>query len=467
MYNGVTTLPKQVKACRYSIPENRLPPVTEPSSTETGAPHPSGRLSGNRAWRHSDFRWFWLSRVFGQLAIDAQITAVGWQVYRLTGSELNLGLVGLAQFAPVALLFVLTGLAADILPRARIVLGCISLQTLAAMTLFGVTVTGAENFGLILGILVVLGIARAFQLPAQQAVVPNLVPAADVANAIAWAATGSQMARVSGPTIAGLLIGFGGLGEANEVMVYAMVTSLLVIATICAALIRSPVQVMNREPITLQNMFAGLRFILSRQVIFGAIALDLFAVLFGGVLALLPVYAKDILQVGPEGFGVLRSTFTAGAFCGALTLTQLPIRRHAGVKLLVTVAVFGVGVITFGLSEIFWLSLGALFVMGLADSMSVFIRQNLVQIITPDEMRGRVSSVASLFINASNELGEFESGITAHWWGTVPAVVVGGSVTLGVSVLFGATLPRLRGVDRLDAEDLVRRYRDMPDKAGP
>jgi MFS family permease len=437
--------------------------MTSDSGTPSG---PSGRLSGNRAWRHADFRWFWLSRVFGQLAIDAQITAVGWQVYRLTGSELNLGLVGLAQFAPVALLFILTGLAADNLPRARIFLGCIALQALAASALFGITVTGSENFSLILGILVVLGIARAFQLPAQQAIVPNLVPAADVANAIAWAATGSQMARVSGPTVAGLLIGFGGIGEANEVLVYGLVASLLVVSTVCAMLIRAPVQMMSREPITIANMFAGLRFILSRQVIFGAIVLDLFAVLFGGVLALLPVYAKDILEVGPQGFGVLRSTFTAGAFIGALTMTQMPIRRHAGIKLLATVAIFGLGVITFGLSELFWLSLGALFVMGLADSMSVFVRQNLVQIITPDEMRGRVSAVASLFINASNELGEFESGITAHWWGTVPAVVFGGSVTFGVAMLFAVMLPKLRGIDRLDAEDLVRRYRDMPPPGG-
>jgi MFS family permease len=442
--------------------------VSDPTSSDPDkAAERPGRLGGNRAWRHADFRWFWFTRVFGQLAIDAQITAVGWQVYRLTGSELNLGLVGLAQFAPVALLFILTGIAADNLPRARIVLGCVSLQATAALMLFGITVTGIENFSLILAILVVLGIARAFQLPAQQAIVPNLVPAADVSNAIAWAATGSQMARVSGPTIAGLLIGFGGAGEANEVIVYALVASLLVTATICATLIRSPVQVMSREPITIANMFAGLRFILSRQVIFGAIALDLFAVLFGGVLALLPVYAKDILQVGPEGFGVLRSTFTAGAFTGALTMTQFPIRRHAGIKLLSTVGIFGLGVITFGLSELFWLSIGALYVMGLADSMSVFVRQNLVQIITPDEMRGRVSAVASLFINASNELGEFESGITAHWWGTVPAVVFGGSVTFGVAVLFAVTLPKLRGVDRLDAEDLVRRYRDLPAKEPP
>jgi MFS family permease len=437
--------------------------VTETPRSDREPPGaPAGGLGGVRAWRHADFRWFWFARVLSQLAIDAQITAVGWQVYRLTGSELNLGLVGLAQFAPVALLFIVAGLAADRLPRARIYFGCVALQAIAASSLLAITVLGLESFGLILFILVFLGIARAFQLPVQQAIVPNLVPTGVFPNAIAWSTTGSQLARVSGPSIAGLLIGFGGMSVANEALVYGLVAGLLVVAAVCAGLIRTPVQVISREPITISNMFAGLRFILSRQVIFGAIGLDLIAVLFGGVLALLPVFAKDILAVGPEGFGILRSTFTAGAFLGALTMTQLPVRRNAGVKLLVSVGLFGLAVVTFGMSEIFWLSLCALFVMGLADSISVFIRQNLVQIITPDEMRGRVSSVASLFINASNELGEFESGITAHWWGTVPAVVVGGSVTFGVAVLFSFALPKLRRVDRLDAEDLVRRYRDLP-----
>ncbi|MEK9660278.1 MAG: MFS transporter, partial [Alphaproteobacteria bacterium] len=365
-----------------------------------------------RAWRHADYRRFWIARVLSQLAIDAQITAVGWQVYRLTGSELNLGLVGLMQFAPVALLFIVAGLAADRLPRARIYFGCITLQATAATSLLTITLLGIDSFGVILCILALLGTARAFQLPVQQAIVPNLVPPEDFPNAIAWSTTGSQLARVSGPSIAGLLIGFGDFGVANEALVYGLVAGLLVTAAACAGLIRAPVQIVSREPITIGNMFAGLRFILSREVIFGALLLDLFAVLFGGVLALLPVYAKDILEVGPEGFGILRSTYSAGAFIGALAMTQLPVRRLAGIKLMASVAMFGLAIITFGLSEIFWLSLGALFVMGLSDSISVFIRQNLVQIITPDNMRGRVSSVASLFINASNELSEFESGTT-------------------------------------------------------
>ena len=264
--------------------------MTDPSSSDPAAPHrPAGRLSGNRAWRHADFRRFWLARVFSQLAIDAQISAVGWQVYRLTGSELDLGLVGLAQFAPVALLFVVAGLAADRLPRARIYLGCLTVQSLAALTLFGLTVAGSESFALILCVLVVLGIARAFQLPVQQAIVPNLVPAADFPNAIAWSSTGSQLARVSGPSIAGMVIAYAGMGVGNEALVFGLVAALLVTASVAAALIRAPVQLMSREPITIANMFAGLRFILSRQVIFGAILLDLFAVLFGGVLALLPV----------------------------------------------------------------------------------------------------------------------------------------------------------------------------------
>ena len=437
--------------------------MTDPTPSASEEPaQPGGRLSGNRAWHYPDFRWFWAARVLSQFAIDAQIAAVGWQVYRMTGSKLDLGLVGLVQFAPVALLFIVAGLAADRLPRARIYLGCLTLQALAASALLGLTLIGNDSVGLILCVLVLLGIARAFQLPVQQAIVPNLVATRDFPNAIAWSTTGSQLARVSGPSVAGLLIGFGGIGVANEALVFALVAGLLVLASVSAALIRTPVQVMSREPITLENMFAGLRFILSRQVVFGAIALDLFAVLFGGVLALLPVFAKDILEVGPQGFGILRSTFAGGAFIGALTMTQWPIRRHAGIKLMGTVGIFGLAIIVFGLSELFWLSIGALFVMGLADSMSVYVRQNIVQIITPDDMRGRVSSVASLFINASNELSEFESGMTAHWWGTVPAVVFGGSVTFGVALLFAVLLPKLRQVDRLDAEDLVRRYRDMP-----
>lgn len=419
----------------------------------------SSRRYGMRVFRHRDFRFFWGTRVLGLLAIEMMITTVGWQVWRITGRELDLGLVGLAQFAPFAALFLVSGLVADRVPRMRIIRTCIAIQTVCAIGLFWLTLTGAENFTLILLLLILFGTSRAFQNPAQQAVLPNLVPTEDLPNAIAWSASGFQMARVVGPTISGLLIAFGTRLSQDETWVYGLVAAVFVIASWLAWNVRTPAQIVSRDPVTLTNLLAGLQFIVSRKVILGAISLDLFAVLFGGALALLPVYATDILNVDAEGFGVLRSAFTLGALFGALLLTQRPIKQRAGVKLLAAVGTFGAGVVVFGLSEIYWLSLAALVVMGLADSVSVFVRQNMVQLITPDEMRGRVSAVSSVFTGASNELGEFESGVTAHWWGTVPAVVVGGAVTVAVAISFTWLFPQLRGVNSLDADDLVRHYR--------
>jgi MFS family permease len=424
-----------------------------------------------RVFRHRDFRFFWGTRVLGLLAIEMMITTVGWQVYRITGRELDLGLVGLAQFAPFAVLFLLAGLVADRLPRMRIIRICISIQTVCAIGLFWFTLSGGNNFTLILLLLILFGTSRAFQNPAQQAVLPNLVPTEDLPNAIAWAASGFQMARVVGPTISGILIAFGTRLDQDETWVYGVVALVFLVATWFAWNVRTPAQIVSRDPVTLTNLLAGLRFIVSRKVVLGAISLDLFAVLFGGAMALLPVYAKDILNVGAEGFGVLRSAFTFGALSGALYLTQRPITRRAGLKLLIAVGTFGAGVIVFGLSEIFWLSLAALMVMGMSDAVNVFVRQNLVQIITPDDMRGRVSAVSSVFTGASNELGEFESGITAHWWGTVPAVVVGGAATVAVAISFAWLFPHLRSVNSLEAANLVRRYRnptpEPPAENGP
>ena len=419
-----------------------------------------------RAFRHRDFRYFWATRVSGILATEMLVTTVGWQVYRLTASELNLGLVGFAQFAPFALLFLVSGVAADRLPRMRIILGCVALQTVCAATLLWGTWSGAIDFRIILAVLVLFGVARAFQAPAQMAIVPNLVPTEDVANAIAWSASGFQMARIIGPTISGLLIAFGAAHGQDELFVYILSVAVFVLATGLAAMVRKPAQVVSQAPIAVASILAGFRFIWSRQVILGTIGLDLFAVLFGGAIALLPVYATDILGVGAEGFGILRSAFTAGSFLGALYMTQHPVTRRAGLKLLYAVGTFGLGVIIFGVSEIFWLSIAALFVMGFADAISVFVRQNLVQIITPDEMRGRVSAVTAVFIGASNELGEFESGVTAHWWGTVPAVVVGGAATVTVAVGFAWLFPQLRKVDSLEPDELIRNYRDAPPRRG-
>ncbi len=415
-----------------------------------------------RVFRNRDFRFFWGARVFSFFAIEMMITTVFWQVFRLTGREFDLGLVGLAQFAPFLMLFLVAGIVVDRVPRMYIIRVTISVQAICAIGLFWFTTAGNENFILILLILVLFGTSRAFHGPAQQAVVPNLVSKEDFPNAIAWSASGFQLARILGPTAAGGLIVLGERLNTDETLAYGFATAVFIIATMFAWYVRSPAQIVNRDPVNITNLLAGLRFILSRKVILGAISLDLFAVLFGGALALLPVYAEEILDVGSEGFGLLRSAFAVGALCGGLYLAQVPIRKHAGVKLLTAVGVFGAGVIVFGLSDIFWLSLAALVVMGLGDSVSVFVRQNLVQIITPDDMRGRVSAVSSVFTNASNELGEFESGVTAHWWGTVPAVVVGGAATVAVAISFAWLFPKLRQVDSLDADDLVRRYRDPP-----
>jgi MFS family permease len=438
--------------------------VTIPQEPE---PPVHSRRHGIRVFRHRDFRYFWGTRVLGYFAIEMMITTVGWQVWRITARELDLGLVGLAQFAPFAMLFLVAGMVADRVPRMRIIRTAIAIQTVCAIGLFLFTLSGGSDFTLILLLLVLFGTSRAFQGPAQQAIVPNLVPKEDLPNAIAWSATGFQTARVAGPTVSGILIAVGTRFDQDETWVYGLVAFVFVVASWLAWNVRAPVQIVNRDPITVTNLLAGLTFIASRKVILGAISLDLFAVLFGGALALLPVYATDILKVEAQGFGVLRSTFTVGALIGAFYLTQRPVRNRAGVKLLLAVGCFGAGAIVFGLSTTYWLSLVALAVMGLADSFSVFVRQNLVQIITPDDMRGRVSAVSSVFTGASNELGEFESGITAHWWGTVPAVVVGGAVTVAVAVSFAWLFPQLRQVNSLDADDLVRRYRHPPSDPPP
>jgi len=384
-----------------------------------------------------------------------QITALSWQVYQLTGKALDLGLVGLAQFMPFLMLFLISGSVADRYQRKKIMSICVAIQMLCALAFFIMTVTGNANFLAIFTILIFLGIARAFQSPAQSAIVPLLVPKEHFANAIAWTSSGFQMARIAGPGIAGIII------IAGEQWVYGTAIILFVFSTIFTLMVRTNTQIISHVPVTIDNILAGLKFALKRQIIIGSIGLDLFAVLLGGATALLPIFATDILNVGPAGFGALRATHMIGALIGALTLTQYPISRHAGKKLLSTVAIFGLGIIVFGISTSFWLSLSALFILGAADSVSVFIRNNLVQIITPDNMRGRVSAVSAVFIGASNELGELESGVTAHFWGVVPAVIIGGIGTVFISGLFAMIFPQLREVDSLNHDDLVRKYQKL------
>ncbi len=407
---------------------------------------------GRVAFGYRDFRNFFGARFFDRLSMEMLVTAVSWQVYEITGDPLHLGLVGLAQFAPFLLLFLVAGAAADRISRIRIMQGSIVVQLMCAAAFFGMTLSGRVSLPAIYLILVVLGVARAFQAPVQQAIVPILVPAEHFANAVAWNAAAFQTARIGGPALAGglLLLGVD--------VVYGVVAACVVASLAFVTRVRAEAQVLSRDPFSWRATLAGLRFIWSRQVVLGAISLDLFAVLLGGATALLPIFAVEILGVGAVGFGVLRSAPVVGSLASMLWLAQHPIRRRAGLKLLSAVAVFGFAICVFGLSRNFWLSLLALITLGTADAVSVFIRSNLVQIITPDEKRGRVSAVTAVFIGASNELGEFESGITAAWWGAVPAVLAGGIGTVAIAVAFGWLMPRLRRVDGLDPDALIREH---------
>jgi MFS family permease len=424
------------------------------------------RPHGFQAFRHPAFALYWIARVTAQLAMEMQIAAVGWQVYRLTGDALALGLIGLAQFAPFIVLFLVTGLVADRLRRERILAFCVALQAAGAAAFFLMSQSGAAAFGPMMAILVLFGIARAFQSPVVAAMIPNLVPAERIGNGIAWASTGNQISRIVGPAIAGVLIAVGAERGVDEVFVYGIVTALLGVSLVLTLFIRTRTQTFTKDKVSFDTLVAGLRFIWTRQVVFAAIALDLFAVLFGGATALLPIFAKDILEVGSEGFGVLRSAFMVGAFLGALILTQRPVVRAAGTKLLVSAGVFGAAVILFGVSTSFALSFLALFVMGAADVVSVFIRHNLVQLVTPDDMRGRVGAVNGVFVGASNELGEFRAGLMAHWIGAVAAVALGGAMTLAVVLAFARFSPAIRRVGSLEPAVLIREFRPPHDRHG-
>lgn len=381
------------------------------------------------------------------------MTGVSWQVYHLTGDPLALGLIGFAQFAPFLLLFLVSGAVADRLPRTRILGACISLQTVCALLLFVCTATTTIKFPVIFAVLVLIGVARAFQSPAQQAILPLLVPPELFANAVAWNWTVTHCTRIGAPALAGVLLILG------QEYVYAVAIGCFAGAALLTFRMRANTQVVSREPVSWSALLAGCTFLWSRQVLLGVIVLDFFAVLFGGATALLPIYAVDILHVGAVGFGSLRAVHMIGALACTVFLTRYPLQRGVGRMLLSTVSIFGVATVVFGLSTSFWLSLAALCIMGAADAISVFIRSNIVQIITPDHMRGRVSAVNAVFIGASNEFGEFESGVTAAWWGVVPAVVVGGLGTIIVTLFFAWRLPQLRQIDSLEHDDLIRKYR--------
>lgn len=389
------------------------------------------------------FLHFLFARIGASLAFQIVSVAVGWQIYALSGSALDLGLIGLAQFLPMAALTLVVGHVADRYDRRKIVAICMAVETLATLLLAIAALHGVGGKTLIYATLIIMSSARAFEAPTLTTLIPAIVPREWLPRATALSSSGGQIAQIAGPALGG--IGYG-LGAG---WIYCVAAALYLCGFACIASMSIDRAPPRREPTTWRTLFAGITFIFQRRILLGTLSLDLFAVLLGGATALLPMFAKDVLQVGPQGLGLLRAAPAAGALVMSVWLARRPIRRRAGPKLLVAVAVFGAAQLVFGLSTLFWLSLAALAVSGAADMVSIVVRQTLVQLETPDAMRGRVSAVNGLFIGASNQLGEFESGATAAWLGPVGSVVLGGVGTLAVAALWWKLFPALARRDRL------------------
>ena len=409
----------------------------------SAVPEPPVAGSLTSVLRERPFVRYLLTRFAAGVAVQIQTVAVGVQVYSLTHDPFDLGLIGLSQFVPFVACVLVAGHMADRFDRKAIVLGCLAVLVLCAGALATFAAIGIRTPGPVLAVMIVFGIARAFMAPASTALMPNLVPKPLFGSAVALNSSAWQVATVAGPAIGGLIY-----AATSPRVVYGIVALLLALSLVCMVGLKAPKAEVASEAATWRSVVEGLQFVWRRKSILGAISMDLFAVLFGGATALLPAIAAEVLHVGIAGIGWLRAAPGAGAAITAAWLTLKPIDRHAGRAMFIGVTVFGVATIVFGLSRSFWLSLAALVVLGAADMVSVFVRHVLVQLETPDAMRGRVGAVNSMFIGASNELGEFESGVTAAWWGLKSAVVIGGLATLGVSVLWARWFPALRRLDR-------------------
>lgn len=403
------------------------------------------RAAGRAAFQYPSFVLFQSARFCIVLATEMQSVAVGWQVYEITKRPLDLGLVGLAQFLPGILLFLVSGHVADRYDRRKVIVGCYAGFTLCSALLFFTAVREAREVLFIFVVLALLGIVRSFSGPVSRALLPQLVPEEVFPNAVAWSSTFFQGAAILGPALGGIIYAaFRGPGA-----VYALAAGMAVAAIVCVAKIKMREKPRAREPINSRTVLAGLRYIWCEKLILGSISLDLFAVFLGGAVALLPVYAREILLTGPWGLGLLRTAPGVGAATMAVFLAHRPFRRKVGLIMLWCVAGFGLFTILFGLSHSLALSLVALFFVGATDMVSVIVRGVLIQVATPDEMRGRVNAVDMVFIGASNEFGEFESGLTAQWLGAVPAVVLGGIGTILVTAIWAWRFPELRKVEQI------------------
>ena len=396
-----------------------------------------------RLLRQPAFLRFWLARTLSTGAFQVTAVVVGWQIFSLTGSALQLGLIGLMQFIPMIFLTIPAGHVADRYDRRTTVRFCQAVEALAAAGLAVGSAAGWLGAHGIFAAVALVGAARTFESPTVAALLPGVVPAGSLPSAFALSASAIQTATIVGPAIGGALY------IAGPPFAYAAIAALFACASLLVGGIRLHHAPPEREPPTLRSLLSGFTYIRDHSIVLGAISLDLFAVLLGGATALLPVYARDILHTTPIGLGVLRAAPAAGALLTSFLLARRPLRSRAGVKMFGAVALFGFGTIVFGLSTSFPLSLLALAVLGASDVLSVVVRSSLVQLQTPDAMRGRVSAVNSLFVGTSNQLGEFESGLTATLFGTVPAVVIGGVGTVVVAVLWSRLFPALRNVDDL------------------
>lgn len=402
------------------------------------------KLSGRVAFTYPDFVHFQAGRWFVVCALEMQTVAIGWQVYAITSKPLSLGLVGLYQFLPGLLLFLITGHAADRFDRKKLIALCYVGFAACSALLLAISFRDAQSVDAIYGVSFLLGIVRSFYGPAGRSILPRLVSEEHFPNAVAWAGSVFQSATILGPAAGGLIYAAANGPSA----VYATSLASALFATIMILRIKANTKIGPASDTGLARVLAGLHYIWREKLILGSISLDLFAVLLGGATALLPVYAV-LLKTGPWGLGILRAAPGVGAVVMATAVAYKPIQRRAGAAMLWCVAGFGVCTIFFGLSRSLWISLVALFLLGATDMVSVIVRSTLLQVATPDEMRGRISAVDMIFVGASNELGQFESGLTAKLFGTVPAVVLGGIGTLIVTAVWAWAFPSIRKVDSL------------------
>lgn len=416
------------------------------------------------AFHSRDFRRYQLARLLVILGAEAQAVAVAWQVYQITHRAIDLGYTGLILFLPGIVFMMLAGHTADRYDRRHVILLCYSLQCLCTATLLVLAWRGTQNVMALYAVLFFIGSGRAFSGPASSALLPHLVEKQHFVNAVSWGATIFQMANIIGPAVGGLLFTLplqhwlpapvgAHLYGAGIVYLFTLIMLFGFLALIISLSVRPGRQ--EQRALSMDTLLAGFRYVWQKKLLLGVTTLDLFAVLLGGSVALMPIFAEDILHVGPRGLGMLRAAPAIGALAISILLTWKPMQRRAGARMLFCVGVYGAATVVFGLSRNLILSMAALLVVGAADMVSVVVRSSLIQLATPQQMRGRVSAVNYLFIGASNEVGDFESGVTAQWWGAVRAVVVGGVGSIVVTSLWAKFFPTLRQVDQLTEDSLL------------